>query len=137
MHGPRPEWSTEVDGADALFDWFGYWPDFHDAEILSVTLDRSGSSSVRIHTWETTDEVDSQGYYVWRKHLIVCFLLDDISDVELNGFSSQNVISSARVVKSNGAFLLQLSPCYGLAGSITAARLRILIEPTTPGACVS
>ena len=56
MRGALPEWSAEVEGANALFDWFGYWPDFHDAEILSVTLDRSGSCSVSIHASETTDE---------------------------------------------------------------------------------
>jgi hypothetical protein len=27
---------------------FGYWPAFHDAEVTSITLDRTGASRVEI-----------------------------------------------------------------------------------------
>jgi hypothetical protein len=32
---------TRIDGAQRLYDWFGYWPSFHDAEILSLQLNLS------------------------------------------------------------------------------------------------
>jgi hypothetical protein len=44
----------EIPGAVELHDWFGYWPDFHDAEIISLHLNRKGCSSLRVHAWDTT-----------------------------------------------------------------------------------
>jgi hypothetical protein len=42
--------------------------------------------------WERTDQLDSGGYYVARKHAIVTFILNDIRELELDGFSHQNVL---------------------------------------------
>jgi hypothetical protein len=131
MRTTRPDWLADVHGADVLFDWFGYWPDFHDAEVLRIDLNRDGTSSVRIHTWETTDQVDEQGYRRQRKHVIVSFLLDEVADLDLSGFSNQNVISGVKISKSKDGFCLSLGPCYGLAGCITAATVKIQIEPRT------
>jgi hypothetical protein len=33
-----------VEGAKNLRDWFGYWPNFHDAEVISLHLNRSAIS---------------------------------------------------------------------------------------------
>ena len=71
---------AEIPGASDLFAWFGFWPTFHDGEVLSVHLDRSGPSRIRVHTWEGTHQLDSRGYIVLRKHVIVTFILEDVSD---------------------------------------------------------
>ena len=80
-------------GAAELFDWFGFWPTFHDGEVLSLHLDRAGPSHLRVHTWERTNELDSRGCYVVRKRAIVTFILEQISELELDGFSQQNVLA--------------------------------------------
>lgn len=129
MDTDRPAGSADVEGADALFEWFGYWPDFHDAEVLSVHLDRGGTSSVVIHTWEATGQADSKGYYSQRKHALVSFLLDGVTDVEPCGFSGQNVISGAEIERIDSEFSPALGPCFGLSGRLRAAKLRIRIEP--------
>jgi len=54
----------DIPGASDLFAWFGFWPSFHDGEVLSLHLDRAGSSQLRVHTWEGTHQVDSRGYGV-------------------------------------------------------------------------
>jgi len=51
-------------GARELYSWFGYWPSFHDAEVVSLQMNRAGTSSIAVHTWHTTNEVDSKGYYI-------------------------------------------------------------------------
>lgn len=45
--------------ADQLVDWFGYWPSFHDSEVLWIKLERGhqrlqGDVTVEflVHTWE-------------------------------------------------------------------------------------
>jgi hypothetical protein len=69
----------DVPGASDLFAWFGYWPTFHDGEVLSLHLDRAGVSHLRVHTWERTNDLDSLRSYVVRKHVIVTFFLEGIS----------------------------------------------------------
>ncbi len=122
----------EIPGAKELHEWFGYWPDFHDAEIVSLHLNRKGSSSLRVHIWETTKEVDKDGYNVMAKHLVVEFILETVFELSLNGFSGQNVISGLDIEKADSGFRLTLGACYGLAGTVEAERLSIGITPGVP-----
>jgi hypothetical protein len=129
---PVPSGINEVPGAVELHDWFGYWPDFHDAEITSLHLNREGSSSMRVHTWEMTKQVDEKGYYVLAKHIVVEFIFEGISELSLNGFSKQNVIFGLCFEKTDSGFRLTLDPCYGLAGSIEAEKMSLRIRPGRP-----
>jgi hypothetical protein len=76
----------EIPGAVELHDWFGFWPSVHDAEIISLHLNRKGTSGLRVHTWETTKDVDEKGYNVQTKHIVVEFVCETISGLSLNGF---------------------------------------------------
>jgi hypothetical protein len=122
----------EITGAAELHDWFGYWPDFHDAEIMSLHLNRAGSSVLRLHTWETSKEVDHQGNYVQKKHLVVELGLNNISELDLHDFNNQNVISGLIINRSDSGFRLQLGACYGLAGFVEAEKISIRITPGHP-----
>ena len=121
----------EVPGAAELHDWFKYWPDFHDAEIISLHLNRGACSSLRVHAWDTTKEVDEKGHYVMAKDIVVEFIFEDVSELTLDGFS-QNVISGLDIEKSGSGFRLTLGECYGLAGTIEAERMSIRITPGKP-----
>jgi hypothetical protein len=123
---------TEIPGAFELRDWFGYWPDFHDAEVISLHLNRRGNSFLRVHTWDTTKEVDEKGNYVQTKHVVVEFILESVSDLCLNDFSGQNVISGLGIEKTASGFRLALGACYGLAGTIDAERISIQMTPGRP-----
>lgn len=123
---------VDIPGANQVIAWFGKWPSFHDAEILEVHLDRKGLSRVKIHTWNTTDKVDGQGYYVMDKHAVVTFALEDISELELNGFSSQNVIGGLDVDRTNEGYRLSFHPCYGLTGTLEAKKVSVELKPGKP-----
>ncbi|MGD0509122.1 MAG: Imm50 family immunity protein [Terriglobales bacterium] len=127
-----PDEIKEISGSAGLHDWFGYWPDFHDAEIISLHLNRKGTSSLCVHAWDTTKEVDEKGHYVTAKHVVVEFIFENVSDLTLNDFSQQNVVSELDVEKIGSGFRLTLSPCYGLAGSIEAERMSLRIAPGKP-----
>lgn len=120
-----------VRGAAELNAWFGYWPTFHDAEVLSVALERNAASRLRVHTWHMTNQVDERGYYVMTKHIVVSFVLENVTDCELGAFNRQNVLNSLRVERESKGFKVILDECYGLNGSITATGLRIELEPWT------
>jgi hypothetical protein len=130
MEFPR-ELAT-IDGARELFDWFGYWPSFHDAEIVRLDLRRREPSTLVVATWEMTKETDARGYFVLAKHVVVTFVLDEVANLELSGFSHQNVVFGIDVEIEDGKFRLSISPSYGLAGTITADRLSIQLSPGSP-----
>src|SRR3954447_23278405 len=81
-----------VPGGADLVRWFGQVPSFHDAEILGLDLRREGQSFLRLHGWINTGEVNKGGYFVLDRHAIVTFAMSGIMDLQLAGFSIQNVI---------------------------------------------
>src|SRR5271167_4932993 len=123
---------AEVNGAQDLYDWFGFWPKFHDAEAVSLHLNRGAASVLKVHAWETTDELDSDGFYVLQKHLIVRFLLYRITELSLKDFSIQNVLFGLELTKQDGAFMLTLDSAYGLGGTILAQNVEIELTPGEP-----
>ncbi|WP_018902024.1 Imm50 family immunity protein [Rhizobium sp. 2MFCol3.1] len=137
---------SDVAGGDELLRWFGQVPTFHDAEIISLSLNRTGTSELRIHGWVMTDEVDSRGYIVLKKHAVVTFAITDIMDLELDGFSRQNVIGGLHLQRATDRgragwyampeeetdMEIELLPCYGLDGFIRAKKVMISFVPGRP-----
>jgi hypothetical protein len=129
----------DITGAKDVLDWFGYWPTFHDAEVVSVSLDRVRGCSVSIHAFQTTPEVDARGHYVTTKHAIVTFWLEGfprnasgISRIRIEYFNQQNVLSSASVNRLPEGYELRLEGCYGVDGSIVCERMSVTLEPGIP-----
>jgi len=58
---------------------FRGWPSFHDAEVVRLILDRTGSEAPSLEAWihvfQATSEVDSTGHYVLKNHTLVTFTL--------------------------------------------------------------
>ena len=129
---PVPVEIIGIQGATELHNWFGYWPDFHDAEIISLHLNRRGNSSMCVHTWEMTSEVDQNGYFVQRKHLVVEFILENISGLNLDDFNHQNVVFNIGIEKTEPGFRLTLGGCYGLEGNIEAEKILLRLVPGKP-----
>jgi hypothetical protein len=121
-----------IRGAQELYNWFGFWPSFHDAEVVTLHLNRKGPSYMAVHTWEMTERVDSKGYYELAKHVVVQFVLEELLTLSLEGFSGQNVIFGLSIDSIEKGFRLTLDPCYGVSGSIEAASLSINIAPGAP-----
>ena len=78
-----PTGLESIAGAQELHDWLGYWPDFHDAEVVIFRLDTAGSSLLALHTWQMTNKIDEQGYYELTKHVVVKFGLESIKSVSV------------------------------------------------------
>jgi immunity protein 50 of polymorphic toxin system len=80
---------------------FGKWPSFHDAEIHSVLLTRDcelpPQIDVAIHLWQMTNEIDSKGYSVSKNHTLTTMRFIQASDICLEEFNQQNVISDLEI----------------------------------------
>jgi hypothetical protein len=113
---------SELAGVEAVTQWFGGWPNFHDAEVISVFLARKKESVLRVYPYHP------------QKPATVDFILEDLTDVDLNDFNCQNVINSLEVetaIDQNGdrVYRVTLAPCYGMAGRIDAKSLRVELSP--------
>jgi hypothetical protein len=126
----------DIPGLASVKEWFGYWPSFHDAEIVSLNLNRNSASRLSIHVFHTLNQTNEHGHYLTTKHAVVCFILEEIQDLNLVQFSDQNVISGLVLSKSGDGYSIELGCCYRLCGSLTAKSVRIELESGMPNGSI-
>ena len=106
-------------------------PDFHDAEVMKLHLNRDEPSALVVKLVSTAVPT------------FVTFVMDHWIDVELSGFSQQNVIfglSLRRTTKRTvapwdvgvglavGGVEIELEPCFGANGMIRANLLKVAVR---------
>jgi Immunity protein 50 len=124
---------NEISGHEHLTGWFGYWPNFHDAQLLGIDVNTDSTSCVRVYTWEATkDDIDAQEYYILHKHLVVSFFLHGLKDVQLDGFDRENILMRLTVERTPEGLELYLDTIYGVGGIITAESIRVEAKPGIP-----
>ena len=85
--------TDRIQGSEKLTQIFGEWPSFHDAEVLSFSLDRNGPTiQAAIYLFAMTSEVDNKGYYVLKNPTIANLQFDQVVEFSANGFNHQNVL---------------------------------------------
>ena len=142
------------DGKETLLNWeyastlesvFGRWPSFHDAEVLRLSLDRSGEEGptldVVIHVFERTTAIDAKGFYVLKNHTEATFRFTDVVLSRLQWFNRQNVLSSLEVeeldptVNEGRRFRLEMPSSYGMEAQFECRRAIVLnVQPFPPAA---
>ena len=109
-----------IPGGQALIEWFGHVPHFHDAYLLDITLATKGPSTLRVHAFQITDRVDDQGYFILDKHVVVIFSLDEVSCVALTDFNLPGIIFDLEITHGDLGFELVWSGSYGVSGTLRA-----------------
>src|SRR5262245_28780564 len=128
--------TLNVPGAEAVVSWFGEWPTFHDAEILTLHIDRELKESfLGVRTFTRTNRIDANGRFLRHRDAILVFEFAGIRSVNLRGEDAdvQNVIGGMLIDEINVGYRMLLSPCYGLGGEIIVAELTVRIESTLEG----
>jgi hypothetical protein len=127
--------APDIPGADAVVAWFGHWPTFHDAEVLSIFLDRTGESRIAIQVFEKTPDVASSGRHSLTKPATVTFCLEGflrdqhgITNNRIEFFNHQNVLSSVTVTKTAEGHELVLDGIYGVDGAFHSERMSVKLE---------
>lgn len=128
---------SQIINSEIVIQHFGYWPDFHDAEITKATFEThsTGRYSVTfvIAAFEMTSEVDENGHYKLIKHCNVELQLIGIQEMKFNGFDHQNVIFDLAFEESGSAIRCSLDSSNGLETYIVAEEVFILsLTPTVP-----
>ena len=132
-----------IENAEAITSIFGYWPSFHDAEVLELTLRREPAGRVSlvacIHVFEMTNQVKTDGYFLCQKHSIVTIAFEDADEVVAEGFNHQNALSQLRIEANDpdGPLSVAFEGAYGLEASLTCRAIRVAsITPGIPAGSV-
>jgi hypothetical protein len=132
-----------ITGSEKLTNIFGYWPSFHDAEVLGLHFDRGNIQTdkgiykfpvltLTIHVWELTKEIDSEGYLVCRHYTVVTLTFCDVSDFQMEGFNHQNAMLELSIVsrqRSEGPspyFAVELVPAFGMGASFKCLQIEVI-----------
>jgi len=129
---------VQIENGQLLTDRFGYWPSFHDAEIVRARFEREGADApfleFDIHVFEMTSDLDEKGRYVSRKHTLTTIRCCDIILEEFKGWNHQNVIWELCIVplanttgneKDDGIEVL-IRSSYGCECELVCKKVRII-----------
>lgn len=121
---------VEIEGAQALIDWLGFVPTFHDARLTEIELISSRSGRLRLEAFRRTDQTDETGHFILDRHAFVTLTLNDISTVRLEHFAKVGIVNRLRITNAGKRYRLQWDSSYGAEGCITAGNLCINFEPS-------
>lgn len=120
----------DVPGGEALFEWFGRVPRFHDAKLLEITFPGKGAGRLHIQAWNVTDQVDANGYFVLDKHATVTLALAGVSAINCVDFDMMPaIIFDLEITRDGENHRIEWSASYGVAGFITAKHVRVSLAP--------
>ena len=113
-----------------------YWPSFHDAPVIAFRYNLAGAGDIAftLHGWQMTAEVDERGYYKLIKHHLIEFAFQEISEADLERFTSMGNIlfglgfSTPEEFEAVGKFRVLLDSAMGgdLCGSFSARKGEVL-----------
>jgi hypothetical protein len=109
---------NKIGNIEILTNFFGYTPNFHDAEILKVTLDRNGPEiNMDIIITEISEGKE--------KACIVTLKFENVYKMELQDFNIQNVIFEIKLLKLKSRIKTIFESSYGLSGFIISLNVII------------
>jgi hypothetical protein len=119
-----------IPGAERVAAWFGEWPTFQDAEILSVLVNRDTTSLIRIHTWIPSLRTDWRGRAVRAREAIVVFEFAAMSSlhIEEDASPTRDPRQGLSVEQTETGFHLRFVPGHGLGGDVIAQQLAVRLE---------
>jgi hypothetical protein len=86
--------ASEIKNEKILTDLFGHFPSFHDAEIVSIHLERQGEDAPFL---ETKIHIRSENSKADDRSLLVTLRFTHIKKCEIKGFNHQNVLSHLEI----------------------------------------
>jgi len=126
---------SSIEGVASLAALYGSFPSFHDSEVLDLKLSRSGTSVLRIS--------DPYPDIFGANRLIVSFEIEDLIDLEIDGFSPPNVLFGLYVTplqpdparepyyarpRKDGDRRIELEPTVGIGGTLVCGGLKVTWE---------
>lgn len=127
-----------IEGHERVVAHLGSWPSFHDAEVLRLNLARTHPGDLKQRTpvldlflygWVMTPEVAGKCVHKLHGEAIFHFRFEGISDLELEGFNNQNVLTAMNLEivdpmdrSGRAALRVELEQCYEFQASFVAQK---------------
>ena len=129
---------SRITNHEVVIQRFGYWPSFHDAEVLKVTFEAHpgyrATVTFLIETSEFTKELDLRGYYKPFNKCQIELNFTGIREMHFEDFNHQNVIFELEFEEVGEFIECTFDSSTGLSASIKAEEVCILslapIDPT-------
>lgn len=92
-----------IPGTDEVLSALGWWPSFHDAEVIHFSLSRGARPEekkseaqleVQVREYETRNPGTAQYELTLVKNVIIRFAFTGVEEVQVDDFNFQNVINS-------------------------------------------
>jgi hypothetical protein len=125
---------TEIRNIELLTDIFGQFPTFHDSEVLRVIIDRGNelgpSLEAIVHVFEMTSEIDENGKFALKNHVLVNFCFSKITNLEINEFNRQNVLQGLHIEPCSLGLRVNFEGIFGMSAAFECEGASIVsVEP--------
>jgi hypothetical protein len=94
--------------SSAVTNYFGYWPEFCDARVESISFSRPGTVELTLFYIDT--EQNKSSYVTFRFH--------GVADLELSELRNDNVVDEL-VIEPGQTMTVQIVSACGLSGRFT------------------
>jgi hypothetical protein len=136
-----PALFASLPGGDAVLEWFGFVPTFHDATLERLDISK-GSVTLGLKAFRMTKEVDAEGHFALDRHALVTITLSGVSGLSLTGDAS-TIIFELRIRRTSsnasdwpscggpeeGDFEVDFTSSYGLYGQLFSRSLALEVTP--------
>jgi Immunity protein 50 len=123
--------SKVIVGSDSVISLLGYWPSFHDAEVISFFAERAAEVTknstvaklcVHVRTYVSHAAGTAQYKQILKSSVLVNFIFQGARTFELSDFNHQNVINAIEVTETseNGspALIVEIESIWGFGGTL-------------------
>jgi Immunity protein 50 len=132
-----------IEGSKKLIDIFGYWPSFHDAEVIELHFWRGDVDPdadryifpllrVNLHVWEMKNDLNSQGFLGRRHHTLATLRFHDVNEFRMEGFNHQNAILGLSIIREerdqgpSPIFAVHFDPAHGMGASFICTLVEVV-----------
>ena len=149
MSMPSPPLATDenlfasLPGGQAVIDWFGFCPVFHDGTLERLELS-DGNAVLSVRTYRMTSKIEANGFYVADRHASVTLRMRGVTGMRLDG-DAGSIISELLIRRLQtdppradwqscagpvtGNIEITFGTAVGLYGSIFAKELAFELQP--------
>jgi hypothetical protein len=120
-----------IDGSERVEKALGFWPSFHDAEVISFSVSRALPLDTNIcfaklvvHVRQYAEVGVGTAEYALAivKNVLVNFIFKGVSDLSVSEFNHQNVINSIKFKSTEAlgtpSISVEIESIWGFGGSL-------------------
>lgn len=106
-----------IKNIELVKSYFGYWPKFCDAKIISLAIDFQ-KQNISVSLFYIDADIN--------KKANVRLLFNGAKEIELNELLQQNILDQLNIKHTNdGNLLVSIEACYGLVGSFICNNVEV------------